>query len=320
MLKKGARMRGRSVACATGPCPGHRAPEFPGSRPEHERRQLYFGEFSAELDASDCRGLYRGHEPIGLSDVPRKVLFLLLQERPRPVLAKALMNALWHPGANPSNVAKQVKALRIAMGDERSQEYIRTVKKEGYAFVMPVTEAPMATNVVAAAGRREAHTRTRLDSACERQRGRRGSRLAEQDGVAAGHDEDVRRLPGFVPSRPGAAGRGDRGVSQPGSAAREPQASAPAQLVRPGPGVRSTARYRPRTRRGAERTRRGDCVERGAARRLLKDLADRGQRRRVLSGVHRGPAESPPALRARRPQRLREPERPPAGPRPPPRR
>ena len=135
-----------------------RAPEIPGSGPEHERRQLYFGEFSAELDASDCRGLYRGHEPIGLSDVPRKVLFLLLQERPRPVLAKLLMSALWHPGANPSNVAKQVKALRIAMGDERSQEYIRTVKKEGYAFVMPVTEAPMATNVVAPAGRHE-HTR-----------------------------------------------------------------------------------------------------------------------------------------------------------------
>ena len=128
---------------------------FPGSQPASERRQLYFGEFSAELDASDCHGLYRGHEPVGLSDVPRKVLFLLLQERPRPVLAKALMHELWHPGANTSNVAKQVKALRIAMGDDRSQSYIRTIKKEGYAFVMPVTEAPVTPRIVAVPRSRE---------------------------------------------------------------------------------------------------------------------------------------------------------------------
>jgi hypothetical protein len=92
---------------------------------------------------------------VGLSDVPRKVLFLLLQERPRPVLAKVLMSALWHPGANASNVAKQVRALRIAMGDEGSQAYIRTVKKEGYAFVMPVTEAPGATRVLQPPASRE---------------------------------------------------------------------------------------------------------------------------------------------------------------------
>ena len=136
-----------------------RTPDLPGPRPDHERRQLYFGEFSAELDGSDCHGLYRGHEPVGLSDVPRKVLFLLLQERPRPVLAKALMNVLWHPGANPSNVAKQVRALRVAMGDERSQAYIRTVKKEGYAFVMPATEAPPAKSAFEASSHVEGGTR-----------------------------------------------------------------------------------------------------------------------------------------------------------------
>src|SRR5262245_1049438 len=103
-----------------------RVSDFPGPPPEPQRRQVYFGEFAAELDASECLGLYRGREPVGLSDVPRRVLFLLLQARPRPVLAKALMNALWHPGANPSNVAKQVKALRMALGDERAQMYIRT--------------------------------------------------------------------------------------------------------------------------------------------------------------------------------------------------
>ena len=139
-----------------------RAPGLPAARPEHQRRQLYFGEFSAELDASDCSGLFRGNEPVGLSDVPRKVLFLLLQERPRPVLAKSLMDALWHPGANPSNVAKQVKALRVAMGDERVQAYIRTVKKEGYAFVMPVMESPASSAVAGAQRRRDGTPRVEL--------------------------------------------------------------------------------------------------------------------------------------------------------------
>jgi len=105
-------------------------------------QQLYFGEYTAELDESHCHGLFRGHEPVGLSDLPRRVLFVLLQHRPRPVSAKALLNQLWHAGANASNVAKQVRALRAALGDERSPEsYVRTIKKEGYAFVMPVTES-----------------------------------------------------------------------------------------------------------------------------------------------------------------------------------
>src|SRR5215510_12415380 len=107
-------------------------------------RQLQIGDFSAEIDDSHCHGLYRGLQPVGLSDVPRKVLFRLLQQRPRPVMGKLLLRELWHPGANPSNLAKQVRVLRAAMGDEGSQRYIMTVGKEGYAFVMPVTESVLA--------------------------------------------------------------------------------------------------------------------------------------------------------------------------------
>jgi DNA-binding winged helix-turn-helix (wHTH) protein len=118
---------------------------------EVQMRQLYFGEFSAELDESRCHGLFRGYEPVGLSDLPRKMLFVLLEHRPRPVTAKTLLNALWHPGVNPSNVAKQVRALRVAMGDERPPgAYIRTIGKEGYAFVMPVTESPTERRIPAA--------------------------------------------------------------------------------------------------------------------------------------------------------------------------
>jgi DNA-binding winged helix-turn-helix (wHTH) protein len=129
-------------------------------------RELHFGDFSAEIDESGCHGLFRAQRPVGLSDVPRRVLFVLLQHRPRPVGAKLLLKVLWHPGANPSNVAKQVRALRTAMGDERAGRYIATVKKEGYAFVMPVTEragpdgrATIAAVSVAAAGASAAPSR-----------------------------------------------------------------------------------------------------------------------------------------------------------------
>jgi DNA-binding winged helix-turn-helix (wHTH) protein len=113
------------------------------ARPAQNIQRLFFGEFSAELDEERCHGLYRQHEPVGLSDMPRKVLFSLLQHRPRPVIAKALLEQLWPPGANASNLAKQVRTLRRAFGDEQAQRYIRTLNKEGYAFVMMVTSAPV---------------------------------------------------------------------------------------------------------------------------------------------------------------------------------
>ncbi|HEV7993981.1 MAG TPA: hypothetical protein VGP25_19285 [Gemmatimonadaceae bacterium] len=113
-------------------------------------RHLYFGEFSAELDESRCRGLFHGYEPVVLSDLPRKVLFSLLAHRPSPIAAKRLLSELWHAGANPSNVAKQVKALRVVLRDERAPcSYIRTIGKEGYAFVMPVAESRADANVAA---------------------------------------------------------------------------------------------------------------------------------------------------------------------------
>jgi hypothetical protein len=87
-------------------------------------------------------GLFRGQQPLGLSDAPGKLLFVLLQNHSGPVTAKTLLKELWHPGANPSNVAKQVKTLRVAMGDACSERYIGTLNKEGYAFVMPVTDFP----------------------------------------------------------------------------------------------------------------------------------------------------------------------------------
>lgn len=116
------------------PDPSARAPSGP--------RRLCFGAFSADVDESGCHCLYREREPLALSDMPRRVLLALLRQRPRPVLAKALLEQLWPPGANPSNLAKQVRTLRQALGDEHEQRYIRTLNKEGYAFVMTVTECP----------------------------------------------------------------------------------------------------------------------------------------------------------------------------------
>ena len=154
----------------TGPLPDHdykRIASSPGGQEAviseslagREMRHLYFGDFSVEIDASGCRALFRGNDPVGLSDLPREVLFVLLKHRPRPVAAKMMLKELWHPGANPSNVAKQVKALRLELGDEQSGRYIRTLKKEGYAFVMPVTESRVAEKAIAAPQPREDYRR-----------------------------------------------------------------------------------------------------------------------------------------------------------------
>jgi DNA-binding winged helix-turn-helix (wHTH) protein len=118
--------------------------------------RIYFGEFSAELDSSHCHQLFRGYEPVALSDTPRRVLFILLRERPMPVVAKVLLQELWPPGANASNLAKQVKALRVALRDENPGRYIRTLNKEGYAFVMPAADSAPAGSAVlpGAEGRR----------------------------------------------------------------------------------------------------------------------------------------------------------------------
>src|SRR4051812_1659059 len=45
------------------------------SKLDHQR--LYFGEFSAEMRGGLCTGIFRGYEPIALSDMPRKVLSIL---------------------------------------------------------------------------------------------------------------------------------------------------------------------------------------------------------------------------------------------------
>ncbi|MET0410606.1 MAG: winged helix-turn-helix domain-containing protein [Polyangiaceae bacterium] len=105
-------------------------------------RRLCFGDFSVDVDEQRCHCLYHQRQPVALSDMPRRVLLALLQQRPRPVMAKALLEQLWPAGANASNLAKQVRTLRRALGDEHGQSYIRTLNKEGYAFVMTVTECP----------------------------------------------------------------------------------------------------------------------------------------------------------------------------------
>lgn len=138
--------------------------------------RIYFGEFSAELDDSRCLQVFRGYEPVALSEAPRRVLFVLLRQRPMPVAAKVLLHELWPAGANASNLAKQVKALRMALRDELAGCYIRTLNKEGYAFVMPVTEsssqAPAAT-LAAAAGKEPPARTVRTGLQRRRRSGRR---------------------------------------------------------------------------------------------------------------------------------------------------
>src|SRR5215831_8511128 len=85
--------------------------------------------------------LFRGAEPVALSQ--RAVALLrVLVERPRiPVSKDALFEAAW-PGltVEESNLTVQISALRRVFGEEPGGEgWIETLPRRGYRFIGPVS-------------------------------------------------------------------------------------------------------------------------------------------------------------------------------------
>ncbi len=97
---------------------------------------------------SDGRSLFRGGEPVALSPYEYEVLHLLVR-RPNQVTSKdALIRAGWHDTAVGNNsLEKLVSKLRRHLDAGNLNRYIRTVPRQGYQFVAPVTavEAPEAS-------------------------------------------------------------------------------------------------------------------------------------------------------------------------------
>jgi DNA-binding winged helix-turn-helix (wHTH) protein len=103
--------------------------------------RFVFADCTLDPDALELR---RGGSPVSLSPRGLRLLMLLLERRPRPVLQRELRDALWpqtHVGY--TSLAQVVTEVRKAIGDQPgAEELIRTVPRVGYAFVAPVREEP----------------------------------------------------------------------------------------------------------------------------------------------------------------------------------
>lgn len=105
-------------------------------------RRLHFGAFVAEVGDDGSQELLRGGEPVQLYSLTRKVLFVLLRERPYPVSRTALEREVWAGEiVDVSSVPQHVLRLRRLLGDAPPYTLVRTVGKRGFAFVMPVEES-----------------------------------------------------------------------------------------------------------------------------------------------------------------------------------
>lgn len=100
---------------------------------------LRFGEFVVDWGA---RQLRRGSEVVPLTPKEFELLRLLIDERPRVVAKRELMDRLWPDAiveeANIRNLAAEVRGA--LHDDDRAPRYIRTVHRVGYAFIADAIE------------------------------------------------------------------------------------------------------------------------------------------------------------------------------------
>lgn len=105
-------------------------------------RSRRFGAFVLDEDGRELR---RDGQPVPLVGKPFELL-LAFTRNPGRLLTKAeLMDTLW-PGTavEESNLTQTVFVLRKALGQEAdSGTFIQTMPRQGYKFVVPVTEGPL---------------------------------------------------------------------------------------------------------------------------------------------------------------------------------
>src|ERR1700680_3146652 len=111
---------------------------------DRETKHFYaFGAF--RLDA-EKRVLVRGGVPVPLAPKAADTLLLLVKNAGHLVEKDELMAQVWRDAfVEEGNLNKHVFFLRKALGEwDGDREYIETVPKRGYRFVVPVTEVTHA--------------------------------------------------------------------------------------------------------------------------------------------------------------------------------
>jgi len=95
--------------------------------------QIRFGEFTFDKGQ---RLLRRGDEPVHLTPKAMSLLEVLLENRPRAMSKKELLEAVWPDVVvEEGNLKSVVAEIRRALGDEgKDPKFVRTVFGHGYAF------------------------------------------------------------------------------------------------------------------------------------------------------------------------------------------
>lgn len=95
-----------------------------------------FGTFTLDTDA---RQLFRGRSPLHLSGKAFELLRLLVEQRPRAIDKRELLDRLWPDTfVVDGSLPVLVREIRMALGEERNA--IRTVHRFGYSFAGNVRE------------------------------------------------------------------------------------------------------------------------------------------------------------------------------------
>lgn len=106
-----------------------------------ENRYFRFGQFCLD---SRRRILYKNDQRIDISAKNFDLLCVLVQNDGRVMTHDELLDAVWSGTfVEQSNLKKGISALRQILDESPGESlYIRTVPRQGYAFVAPVTAAP----------------------------------------------------------------------------------------------------------------------------------------------------------------------------------
>ncbi len=100
-------------------------------------KQVVFPPFRLDLDSGD---LFRGKEQVALSRYSAVVLQHLATQAPRIVTTDALRKQAWGKYPTKSGPKRSVSQLRKCLGDTvTTPRFIKTVGREGYQFIAPVS-------------------------------------------------------------------------------------------------------------------------------------------------------------------------------------
>ena len=103
--------------------------------------------------------LMRGEEPVQLPPKAFETLVLLVQSSGHVLQKSALMEELWPDSfVEESNLTQNIFLVRKALGEDQAQQYVKTIPRVGYRFMMPVREIIDETNAVVV----ESHSRERI--------------------------------------------------------------------------------------------------------------------------------------------------------------